>query len=103
MSFLTNLWVKILNKLGVVGAALTIVASQLRFAIKQGDVAMVRFRMQQIRELGAALMLFADKGDEVVADNVITPIEGGELGLELEKVVQEAVDIVKRRPDTPPA
>jgi len=99
MSFLTSLWAKILNKLGVLGAALTIVASQLRFAIKQGDAALVQFRLQQIRELGMALIQFADKGDEVIADGVITPIEGGSLGLELEQVVMEAADIIKRKPE----
>lgn len=102
MSFLTKLWSKILGKLGVLGAALTLVAAQLRFAISTGNVALARFRFQQIRELGQALIMFADQGDEALEDDTLTAVETSGLLLGLETVVVEAADIFKRQPPETP-
>ena len=97
MSFLTSLWAKILGKLGVVGTFLPAIAAQIQFAIKEGDAETVRFYSNQVRELGAALIAFAENADAVTADGNLTLVEGSELALALETVLDEAADIAKHR------
>jgi hypothetical protein len=97
MSFLTSLWAKILGKLGVIGTFLPMIAAQVSFAIKEGDVGEVRFRAQQLRELGEKLVSFADLAEEVTVDDNLTLVEGSQLALAIEQILDEAMDVGKGR------
>jgi hypothetical protein len=93
---LTNLWLKILSKLGIVGAFIPSIAAEIKFALKAQDCATVQIKAVQLQELAASLSVFAELALQATADGNLTLVEGSELALALEAAISEAVDIVQQ-------
>lgn len=87
MSFLTNLWQKILRKLGVLAGFIKPIADEMSIAISEGDVAKVRALNAKLREKFTDGLAVCDKVDEVIADDKLTITEGSELALAIEAMV----------------
>jgi len=99
MSFLTNLWEKAMAKLGDLASFVPGIASMIHMAINEGDAAKVNAHAVQLKQFAQALMDFADAAVEATADGTLDLVEGSELALALEKVVDEADDVVKGQDD----
>ena len=95
MSFLTNLWNKFLAKLGSVAAFIPGIAESVKIAIESGDVEKVRAHATQLKELAAAIDFLADAALDATDDGSITLVEGSELALAIESVIDEADDVIK--------
>lgn len=95
MSFLSNLWLKVLAKLGSVGAFIPLVAEVVKIAIKEQDVVRFQAALDALEAFAQALLKFVAKGREAIQDNQITLVEGSELALDLENIVEEAADIAR--------
>lgn len=87
MSYLTNLWKKIVVKLGTLAGFIKPIADTLHIAISEGDVEKVRRVNGELREKFTEGLALCDKVDAVIADNTLTITEGSELALAIEALV----------------
>lgn len=87
MSYLTNLWSKIIKKLGALAGFIKPIADQLHIAISEGDIAKVRKINAELREKFTEGLALCDKVDEVIADGTVTITEGSEIALDIEALV----------------
>lgn len=87
MSYLTNLWAKILLRLGTLAAFIPPIAEQIKIAIEAGDVEKVRALTAKAREKFTDGLALCDKVDEVLADGNLTIAEGSEVALAIEALV----------------
>lgn len=87
MSYLTNLWEKILLKLGALAGFIPPIAAQIKIAIEAGDVEKVRALTDKAREKFNDGLALCDKVDEVLADGNLTIAEGSEVALAIEALV----------------
>jgi len=97
MSFLTKLWNKVIDALGVFAAFIPGIAAQVKIAIAEGDVAKLDAHLDELDEAAEALKKFVVKGKSAIDDGTLDLIEGSDLALELEKVIDELEDVVKGR------
>lgn len=87
MSYLTNLWEKILLKMGALSAFIPAIASSIKIAIDEDDVAKVRALNAKAREKFSEGLALCDKVDDVLADGNLTIAEGSEVALAIEALV----------------
>jgi hypothetical protein len=87
MSFLTNLYAKVVAKLGSLGRFLGIIADEVDIALSEGDAAKLRAASAKAREKANDLLALCDVLDEAAADNKLTLTEGSEIALKLEALV----------------
>jgi len=95
MSFLKDLWEKVKEKLGIFATFIPGIAAEVQIAISEGDVQKLDGHLKELDQAADALKAFVAKGQECIADGTLDLIEGSELALELEKVVEELADVVK--------
>jgi len=99
MSFLTNLWEKVMAKLGPVAQYIPILAGLIKVKIAEGDVVSIRDHAEQLREAGLALANVGEKIMMAVEDGTITVEEGSSIALALEEAVDEFDDVIKGHND----
>jgi len=99
MSFLTDLWGKVLAKLGSFASFIPAIAAALKVAIANDDVEKVAAHLQQLDEAADAIKEFVTRGQAAIADGSLSLVEGSELALALERVVDELDDVVKGHDD----
>lgn len=99
MSFLTKLWEKAMNALGVFASFIPGIAAAVKIAIEKGDVEKLNGHLDQLDEAADAIKAFVAKGKEAISDGTLDLIEGSELALELEKVVDELEDVASGQDD----
>ena len=87
MSFLTNLYAKVVAKLGSIGRFLGIIAEEVEIALAERDVEKVRVASAKAREKANDLLALCNVLDAAVADNTLTLAEGSEIALKLEALV----------------
>jgi hypothetical protein len=87
MSFLTNLYAKVVAKLGSLGRFLGIIADEVDIALSENDAAKLRAASAKAREKANDLLALCDVLDEAAADNKLTLTEGSEIALKLEALV----------------
>ena len=87
MSYLTNLWEKVLLKLGALAGFSPPIAEQIKIAIEAGDLEKVRALTAKAREKFNDGLARCDKVDEVLADGNLTIAEGSEVALAIEALV----------------
>ena len=99
MSFLEKLWAKVVNALGVFAGFIPGIAAAVKIAIEKGDVEKLNDHLDQLDEAADAIKAFVKKGKECIDDGTLDLIEGSELALEREKVVDELEDVVSGQDD----
>lgn len=87
MSFLTNLFNKVVARLGSIGRFIGVIADEVDIALKEKDVAKLRAASAKAREKANDLLALCDVLDAAVADNKLTLTEGSEIALKLEAIV----------------
>ena len=87
MSFLTNLFNKVVAKLGSIGRFIGVIADEVDIALAERDAAKLRAASAKAREKALDLLALCDVIDASVADNKITLTEGSEIALKLEALV----------------
>lgn len=87
MSFLTNLYAKVVAKLGSVGRFLGLIAEEVEIALAEKDVVKLKAASAKAREKANDVLALCDVLDEAVVDNKLTLAEGSEIALKLEAVV----------------
>lgn len=87
MSYLTNLWDKIVLRLGSLAGFIPPIAAQIKVAIDAGDVEKARALTAKAREKFVDGLALCDKVDQVLADGNLTIAEGSEVALALEALV----------------
>lgn len=87
MSYLTNLWDKIVLRLGSLAGFIPPIASQIKVAIDAGDVEKARALTAKAREKFVDGLALCDKVDQVLADGNLTIAEGSEVALAIEALV----------------
>lgn len=99
MSFLTKLWDKLMAKLGAIAGFIPGIAAALKVAIDEGDVDKVRAHAMQLDQFADALKRFAAAAIEATDDGTLDLVEGSELALLLEAIVDEGDDVIKGHDD----
>jgi hypothetical protein len=94
-SFLENLYAKVIAKLGSLASFIPMIASNLKKALVEGDIAKIKARTHELRELAAAQTNLANVIDDAVADGSIDLVEGSEIAIALERMIDEAEDVIK--------
>jgi hypothetical protein len=102
ISFLTKAFEAVSGKLGGIAVFIPAIAERIRVAIKSRDVekvkkgvASLRARNVELREVCDGIDDFCDYADAAVADGQLDGIEMGRAGLKLEKIVDEAEDVLR--------
>ena len=99
MSYITALWDRVLLKLGSVASFIPPIAEQIKVAVADGDVAKVRAHTVQFRQFCEKGIALCDGIDDAVADGNINLVEGSQIVLDLESLVDEADDVIKGADD----
>ena len=86
MSYLTNLWNKVMAKLGRIGQILGLLAEELHVAIKAGDKAKALEISAKAREKALDVIALCDSVDQALEDGILTAVEGAEVALKLEAI-----------------
>ena len=87
MSYLTNLWDKVLRKLGSLAALIPLIADQIKIAIAAGEVAKAKEYTAKAREKFTEGLVVCDAVDAALADGTLTLTEGSDIALKLEALV----------------
>lgn len=94
-SFLERLYDKAIARMGSLASFVPMIAKNLKAAIAEGDVEKIKRHTHELRELSAAQIKLADTVDAAVADGNIDLVEGAEIAVEFERVIDEAEDVIK--------
>jgi hypothetical protein len=87
MSFLTSLWAKVVARMGSIGRYFGLIAEEIEIALKEKDVAKMRAASAKAREKAMDVISLCDTVDEAIADNSLDLIEGSQIALKIEAIV----------------
>lgn len=87
MSFLTNLWAKVIARMGNIGRYFGVIAEEIEIALKEKDVAKMRAASAKAREKAMDVIALCDTVDEAIADNTLDLVEGSQIALKIEAIV----------------
>jgi len=92
-TFLQKLWADAMEAVGAVAAFIPGIAAAIAISIKDGDLQKVRYYNQQLAEIGNAIQRLTVKITEVLADGVVSALEGSEVVVEIENLVNQCLDM----------
>ena len=95
MSFLTNLWEKVMAKLGPVASYIPALAQLIKVKLAEGDTAAIQAHAGELKEAAEALGALADAILLAVEDGTITVAEGSDIALAVEAAVDQFEDVFK--------
>lgn len=87
MSFLKNLFNKVVARLGSIGRFIGVIADEVDIALSEGDAVKLRAASAKAREKALDLLALCDAIDAAALDNKITLTEGSDVALKLEALV----------------
>lgn len=100
-SFLRKAWAVVTDKLGAIANFIPAIAEKIEVAIKEEKVEdlnesfdELEARSHEMREVCDAIDQFVNHGRQAIADGNLSAVEGARAGLLLERIVDEAEDVV---------
>ncbi len=87
MSWLTNLYNKVVARLGSIGRFIGVIANEVEIALAERDVVKLQVASAKAREKANDLLALCDVLDAAVADGKLTLTEGSVIALKLEAIV----------------
>ena len=94
-NYLEKLWDLAEAKMGALAGLAPTIAANVKISLKEGDVGMVRVRATELRECAAAQDRLGVALLDAVADGSVDLAEGADVALALEKVLDEAEDVIR--------
>lgn len=95
IQFLENLYAKVVARLGSLAGFIPMIGNAIQVHVKEGDVAGIVARADQIDQLADALKNVSAKMRDAVADGSVDLVEGSEIAVALERAADEVQDIIK--------
>ena len=99
MSFMKNLWGKVVGAAGVLGDLIPLIAKRLKVALEDKSVERIRGIIKEWREANARSEVFLTKLEAAIEDGELSGDEAGPLLLELEATIDEYEDVPSGKDD----
>jgi len=94
-SYLKDLWAKAMLKLGAVASFVPAIAAQINVALDAGDAAKLRAHAVELKEAGQAQIDLGDALLIATEDGTLDLVEGSEIALKIERMLDELEDVAK--------